>query len=128
MIPTPERCIARYIELRDAKKAHEVAMKARIAEFDGALEAIENHLLAVMLERKEVQIKTANGTAFQSLQIRAKLVDREALVDHTKRTGDFGLWSNAVAKDAVVEYATTNNAPPPGVEITRFIQVNIRKA
>ena len=128
MSPTPEQCIARYIELRDAKKAHEAVMKAKLAEFDGALEAIENHLLAVMIERKEVQIKTAHGTAFQSPQIRAKLVDREALVDYAKRTGDFGLWSNAVAKDAVVEYATANNAPPPGVEITRFIQCNVRKA
>ena len=83
MSPTPEQCVARYIELRDAKKAHEAVMKAKLAEFDGALEAIENHLLAVMIERKEVQIKTTHGTAFQSPQIRAKLVDREALVDYS---------------------------------------------
>lgn len=128
MTPTPEQCIERYLALREAKKAHEAAMKAKSAEFDGALEAIENFLLTVMLDRKEVQIKTAHGTAFQSPQLRAKLVDRDALVDYARRTGDFGLWSNAVAKEAVVEYASTHNAPPPGVEITRFIQCNVRKA
>ncbi|MEY2875366.1 MAG: hypothetical protein RLZZ373_2737, partial [Pseudomonadota bacterium] len=88
MTPTPEQCVEHYLKLREAKKVFETEMKAKVAEYDDALEAIENHLLAVMIERKEVQIKTAHGTAFQSPQIRAKLVDRAALVDYAQRTGD----------------------------------------
>ena len=128
MIPTPEQCIERYLALRQSKKVREDALKAELKEYDDALEAIENHLLGVMLERKEVQIKTAHGTAFQSPQIRAKLVDRTALVDYVKRTGDFNIFTNAVAKEAVVTYTEANNAPPPGVEITRFVAINVRKA
>ena len=128
MTPTPEQCIERYLALREAKKARETALKAELQQYDNALEAIENHLLGVMIERKEVQIKTAHGTAFQSPQIRAKLVDRTALVDYVKRTGDFNLFTNAVAKEAVVTYAEEHSAPPPGVEITRFTAVNVRKA
>ena len=88
MTPTPEQCIEQYVRLRGAKEAREKALKAEIAEYTAGLEAIENYLLSVMLERKEVQIKTAHGTAFQSPQMRAKLVDRQALVDYVKRTGD----------------------------------------
>ena len=128
MQPTPEQCIERYMLLRAAKDAREKALKAELAQYADALEAIENYLLQVMLDRKEVQIKTAHGTAFQSPQLRAKLVDRQALVDYVKRTGDFNLFTNAVAKDAVVEYTEAHKAPPPGVEITRFVAVNVRKA
>ena len=128
MTPTPEQCIEQYVRLRGAKEAREKALKAEIAEYTAGLEAIENYLLSVMLERKEVQIKTAHGTAFQSPQMRAKLVDRQALVDYVKRTGDFNIFTNAVAKEAVVTYTETNNAPPPGVEITRFVAVNVRRA
>ena len=128
MTPTPEQCIERYLALREAKKTRETALKAELQQYDDALEAIENHLLGVMIERKEVQIKTAHGTAFQSPQIRAKLVDRTALVDYVKRTGDFNLFTNAVAKEAVVTYAEEHSASPPGVEITRFTAVNVRKA
>ena len=128
MTPTPEQCIEQYVRLRGAKEAREKALKAELQQYSDALEAIENYLLSVMLERKEVQIKTAHGTAFQSPQMRAKLVDRQALVDYVKRTGDFGLFTNAVAKEAVVEYTEANKAPPPGVEITRFVQVNVRRA
>ena len=128
MTPTPEQCVERYMALREMKESYEKQMKATVAEYDAGLEAIENHLLGVMLERKEVQIKTVHGTAFQSPQIRAKLVDRAALIDYAKRTGDFNLFTNAVAKAEVVAYAEANNAPPPGVEITRFVQVNVRRA
>ena len=128
MTPTPEQCVQRYMQLREAKEQFDKATKARAAEFDGAMEAIENHLLGVMLERKEVQIKTVHGTAFQSPQIRVRLVDRAALVDYVKRTGDFNLFTNAVAKAEAVAYIESHNAPPPGVEITRFTQVNVRKA
>jgi hypothetical protein len=128
MTPTPEQCIERYLKLRNAKAEREAKAEAEIKEYDDAMEAIENYLLSVMLERKEVQIKTAHGTAFQSPQMRAKLVDRAALVDYVKRTGDFNLFTNAVAKEAVTAYAEANKAPPPGVEITRFVAVNVRKA
>ena len=128
MTPTPEQCVARYMQLREAKEAFEAQTKARAAEFKTAMEAIENHLLGVMLERKVVQIKTVHGTAFQWPQVRANLVDRATLVDYVKRTGDFNLFTNAVAKAEVVAYAEKHNAPPPGVEINRFIQVNVRKA
>ena len=128
MVPTPEQCVEQYMKLRRAKEAREEALKAELAQYNDAMETIENHLLQVMLDRKEVQIKTAHGTAFQSPQMRAKLVDRQALVDYVKRTGDFNLFTNAVAKEAVVEYTEAHKAPPPGVEITRFVAINIRKA
>ena len=128
MIPTPEQCIERYMALRAAKDAFEKETKAKLHAYSDAMEAIENHLLAVMNERKEVQIKTVHGTAFQSPQTFAKLVDRAALIDYVKRTGDFNLFTNAVAKAEVVAYAEAHNAPPPGVEITRVTKVNVRRA
>ena len=125
---TPEQCIERYMKLREAKKAYEAETKARLVEFDGSMEAIENYLLSVMLERKETQIKTVHGTAFQSPQARASLTDRAALVDYVKRTGDFNFFTNAVAKAEVLSYLEQHSVPPPGVEVTRFMQCNIRKA
>ena len=68
MTYTPAQIIEKYLELRELKKAEKAAFVARETELNNMLEAMENHLLAVMQERGEKNIKTEKGTAFQAPQ------------------------------------------------------------
>jgi hypothetical protein len=125
---TPAQIIEKYLELRELKKAEKAAFTARELELNNMLEAMENHLLAVMNERGEKAIKTDKGTAFQAPQTRVQLTDRAALVDYVRRTGNFDFFTNAVSKETCVAFVEANKAAPPGVEISNSITVNVRKA
>lgn len=124
----PADVIKRYLELREEDKEITKREKAAALERQNVLEAMENFFLLTMQQRGEVQIKTEFGTAFQSPQLRVRMADRLALVEHVKRTGEFDLFTNSVSKEAVTAYVEAHQAPPPGVEITRFISCNVRKA
>jgi hypothetical protein len=125
---TNDDIIARGLAIRDEISAIKKRHTAELLEYEQALEAIENYLLKVMQERGEKQIKTNAGTAFQSHQIRVSMADREALQKYTVLTGDWGFWTNHVAKEHVKEYRDAKGVNPPGVEVTTFVQCNIRKA
>ena len=121
---TPEQCIERYMEMREAKKT----IDARSKEIAKGMKAIEDYLFGVMVERKEIQIKTKFGVAYQIGRTRVTLADREALNDNVRHTGNFNIFTNEVRKEEVISYFNENKVPPPGVEITNSIECNIRKA
>lgn len=128
MTYTPAQIIEKYLEIREVKRAEKAAFVLRETELNNMLEAMENHLLGVMNERGEKNIKTDKGTAFQAPQVRVQVVDREALISHVKATQNFDFFTNAVSKDTVIAYTEATKTAPPGVEISNSIIVNVRKA
>lgn len=127
---TPAQVIERYLELRSTKSALVAEHKLEVAQYDDALVAMENYLLATMNERGEKQIKTDAGTAFKSPQARVKLVDREAVIRFaTTWENGMDIFTNAVSKDFILKFEEEHpGAVVPGVEVTRTVEVNVRKA
>jgi len=125
---TPAQVIAQALKLREMKKAMEQRHAEELLPLDQGIEACENFLLQTMIERGEKQIKTDDGTAYQSPFFQARLVDRQALIDYVIESANFDLFTNAVAKDAVKAIVETTGKPPPGVETTIIMRCNIRKA
>lgn len=154
-IVTPALIIERYLEVRECKKVEKAAFTKREVELDNALDAMENYLLAEMNKRGETHIKTDKGTAFKAPQTRVQLVDRDKLI--TEYLGDgildvlaaflgpgydlaiaralmdslklrLTIFTNSVSKETCVAFVEANKAPPPGVEITNSVVVNVRKA
>ena len=126
--PTTEDVIRQGIALRDEIAAMKKRHTEELLPYEEGLEACENWLLKTMENRGEKNIKTNAGTAFQSTQLRVSMEDREALMKYTVITGDWGFWTNHVAKEHVKEYRDTKGVNPPGVKVERTIVCNIRKA
>ena len=81
---TTEAIITRALELRDYIRDREKRFKTEMLEYENALESLENYLLKVMQDRGEKSIKTAAGTAFQSMQMRVSMEDRDAVIAYAK--------------------------------------------
>jgi hypothetical protein len=82
--PTNGQIIERALELRDYIREREKAFKSEMSEYENALEGLENYLLKVMQDRGgEKQIKTDAGTAFQSMQMRVSMANRDHLIEYT---------------------------------------------
>lgn len=126
---TPGELINRYLELRDMIAYMEDSHKATIKPYKEALETIENALLAQMHEQDVVQIKSDAGTAFQNKWMSVKTVDKMALMNFVKNFDQFDLLTAAVSKEALKEFLErSDNVPPPGVDVSFGIKVQIRKA
>ena len=125
---TNDEVIAQGLRIRDEIVAIKKRHVKELLPYENGLSSIENYLLAQMLGRKETNIKAKTGTAFQSEQIRVSMEDRDNLLAHAMETGDYGFFTNHVAKEHVKEYMDQHEGlPPPGVKVDRFIAVHIRK-
>lgn len=125
---TNDEVIARALKIRDEISAIKKRHVEELVPYENGLQAIEHYLLGEMLKRKETSVKTKYGTAFQSEQIRVSMEDRDALLRHAIGAGDFGFFTNHVAKEHVKAFMDDHEgAPPPGVKVDRFIACHIRK-
>jgi len=77
---TNDEIIARGLAIRDEIAAIKERHKAELLDYENGLAAIENYLLGEMVKSKQLNIKTAKGTAFQSEQMRVSMEDRDALL------------------------------------------------
>lgn len=126
---TDDELIQRALEIREDIDAMKKTHGEELEPYEVALQDIENSLLGRMVERQAKSIGTVHGTAYQSHQLRVKVVDRSAFLSFVfdKRLVEF--LTNHVSKEQVKEYMEVNNGlAPPGVETTTFVQCNIRKA
>lgn len=107
---------------------HVKPVKKRMEETKSKL-----HEMLLALGSKDKQsISTDYGTAYTSTIMTPKIVDRDKFLDAVlENWDDFGnemTQLGAPQKDAVKNYMDANNgALPPGVDISSFTRVNIRR-
>ena len=130
---TPAWAIRTTLEIRErrAKRTSEYK-KAEKADRDKE-DLLEQFLLRTMFERGEEQIKTADGTAYKSPQMRAVMADRQAVISHVVdevekgNLSAFDIFTNHVSKEYVAGLIDAD-IQPPGVEVTFFMACNVRSA
>lgn len=128
--PTDDELIAQALLIRDDIEAMKAAHAADLEPYEMGLQDIENELLGRMVNRESKSIGTEHGTAYQSQQLRVKVVDRPVwlmwLAENPLVIPTF--ITNHVSKEAVKAHLDLHKTNPPGIETSRFIQCNIRKA
>jgi hypothetical protein len=125
---TPNDLIKRYQEIKRTKEIMDTEYKESIKPYSEALEAIELSLLEYLNSNGLQNLKTETGTAYKVTHVNTKMVDRQKLVAFVKETDNFDLFTNSLTKEAVKAYVETHKEPPPGVEVTTYLECNIRKA
>jgi hypothetical protein len=125
---TPGELISRYNALRKTRLIIEAEQKAALAPYKEAEESIELELLAQLNAAGVDNFKSPDGTAYKTTHTNTKLVDRRALIEHCKSSGNFDYFTNSLAKEEVKGYVEKFKRPPPGVEVNEFIVVNVRKS
>lgn len=125
---TPGELISQYNKIKATRLEMEAEAKAAVAPYKEAEEAIENMLLKMLNDNGVDNFKSPEGTAYKATQTWAKMTDRAALVQHVRDTGEFDYFTNSLSKEVVKAYVDKHKSPPPGVEVTYEIVVNVRKS
>lgn len=133
MTDTAEQLIAEALRIDDHIKAQSKAFTDYLAPFKQQREEIENKLLALLNSQNSESIKADSGTAYISTILTPKINNRDNYLDWINENwDDFGnemLQLSAPQKEALKQYMEeNNNALPPGVEISYFRRLNIRRS
>lgn len=129
---TDAQLIEKHQEFKALLAREGEAFDARMKPYVEGMKMLENVLLERLNERGAENTKTDAGTAYKSTLMNTKVVARDEIlkfcVDNWSTVGSDMLSVN-VTKDAVKQFIEANGGmPPPGVEVSFFTRVNIRKS
>jgi len=125
---TAETLVARYLAFKQFCDA-QAKLVATLLDKDG-LNRIQGKLLELMLKVGTDSFKTDAGTAYKSRILQGKVTGRDAFLDwcldNWENSGGEMLQLAAPQVDALRKHLEEAGAPPPGVETSTFVRVNVR--
>lgn len=127
---TDLQLVEKYVWLRELVRVKKKAYDDIVKPYVAGMEVIEQALLARLIERGADNTKTEAGTAYKQTILNVKIEDQEKYLDFVLNTdeGRPMLQLAAPQKDAVREFVDKNNAPPPGVGISYYTNLNVKKS
>jgi hypothetical protein len=129
---TDEELVKKYVELRDEVRRRTADFDELLRPLKQGMELIEGVFLGRLNERKAQNSRTEYGTAFKVRTLTIKVAEPMTFLRYTLdnwQAGGVDLLQIGAVKKAVGEYCDNHDGkPPPGLETTAVINVNIRKA
>jgi hypothetical protein len=125
--PTDLQLIEHYVKLRDIVTTKTKALTEALKPYKAGMETIETALMARLIQRGADNTKTEAGTAYKVEHMNIKVLDREKFLDYALNGGEEMLLASP-QKDAVRQYLDVHKANPPGVEVSFFADINVRKS
>lgn len=131
---TDEDLVRRHLDLRVFLKKSADDYAAAMKPWEDQATLIEGEMLKRLNDRGADNSKTASGTFFKTTGTSTRVVDKVAFLDHVfaKRMNGqpncYDMLTQAVAKDSVIAHMQENDGqPPPGIEATQYVKVQVRK-
>lgn len=117
-----------FIFLRDSKEE----IKRVVTEWSSPLDATQKvvgfKLLELLDKGKQESAKTASGTAYIKTSTSARVADWNVLIEFVKKHDAYDLLTKNVSKDAVKARIDETGQIVPGVDISKFRDVGVRRA
>lgn len=125
---TPAQMVEMYVKLRDHKRAAEEAFKSSMERVNLALEKLGNDLLQHLNDAGADSIKAKSGTVYKSTTTNCSVEDRDAFLEYVQTNELWDALDVKANKTFVKEQMDAGNAIPPGVKVSQFVQVGVRRA
>ena len=128
---TDDALIAENNKLEDEIKAGTAKLNEWAAPKKARIEEIEGELRKRLTERGSDSTRTDSGTAYFSHLMNTKIEDQAALFDfiaeHWEEVGDEAKLNIKI--DAVKQHMEQNDGrPPPGMSVSYFTRLNIKRS
>jgi hypothetical protein len=125
--------VKEHIKLDDWITAESKRFGEHLAPHKKRMEEIRNLLLGLLNEQKTNAMSTDFGTCYVSTIMTPKIVDRDKYLDFVNENwddiGNEMLQLSAPQKDALKNFIESHdNKTPPGVEVSYFNRLNIRRS
>ena len=128
---TDAQLVEKYLEFKSLVASRTETFEAEIKPFKDGMVTIENEFLRRLDERGSENTKTDAGTAYTSTLLNVKVIDRDAFMKFCMTYWDTvgaDMLNGSAVKDPVRTYMNGHNMPPPGIETSQFVRINIRRS
>ena len=130
---TADELIQEYLKIDSWCDAESKRFAEHLKPHKTRLEEIKSTILGMLTQQKQNSFSTDNGTAYISTILTPKIADRDKYLDFVNENwetiGNELLQVSAPQKDALKQYMEEhNNDAPPGVEVSYFNRINIRRS
>ena len=126
---TDAQLVEKYLQLKSKVASMSEVFDAQVKPYKDGMATIENALLALLNERGADNTKTENGTAYKSTLLNVKVIDQAAFLKFcTEQGGSAEMMDIKALKDPVKDWIEETGNPPPGVETSQFVRVNVRRS
>lgn len=119
--------VEKYIKIRDARDALKKQQAEELSRYTNALDKIEKMILADFNETGQTSATTPHGTAYRSVLTSVKVADRDAFIQFAL-DGNSDFLESRANKKAVEAYLEENGELPPGIDVSRVTNINIRRS
>lgn len=123
-----EKRVSQYVKLRDLIKKKDDEHKAAMAPYAEAKKAIEDELLGYLNSTNSKSAKTDAGTVSALDKASATIEDTDAFRSFVVTHEEWDLADLRANTPAVEKFLEDEQKLPPGVKITRFRTVSVRRA
>ena len=127
---TDQQLIEKFLEAKSHIAKRQAALETELKPWADGMTAIENEFLRRLDERGAQNSKTDAGTAYKSTITNYAVTDQTAFLDYClahRAQGALDMLGIKAVKDPVKEWAN-GGSPPPGLEQSQRINVNIRRS
>lgn len=120
--------VAKYIALRDQKKALQEKHKAELAPLTEVMDGLEGVMLQYMDEQGVTSIAVGDGTAYRSTRTSYTVADPVEFREWVAQQGDLSFFEARASKSAVEAYLEATGEVPPGLKFSADVTVNFRRS
>lgn len=124
---TADQLVDYYVQLRDKKDAITKAAQLEVDPINQAMARIEAMLLQKLTELGADSIKTPHGTPYKTVATSVSVADWDAFYPWAVANGQEGMLTRGANKAAVVAFLEAYQAPPPGLNISRAVVLNVSR-
>lgn len=130
---TADDLVAEFVKIREHLARETKRFSDYCAPAKARQDAIAMQLMEILNEQGANALKTEHGTAYKSVIVTPKIIDREkyldAVMDHYDLWGAGMLQLGPPKKEALDDFMLAYNGQlPDGVQTTSYVHVNIRKS
>jgi hypothetical protein len=124
---TYEQMVTNYRRLRDRKEEIAKRHAAELKPYNELMSELEMRLLDAMNQQGANSLSTTTGVAYKVTRISYTVEDPKEFRQYIEATGDVDLMESRVSKSALDERLKNGGTLPPGIKVSSFTTVNIRK-
>lgn len=117
-----------YIKGRDKLSALKQEYDEKKAPVEAKMDKIEKAMLVAMEQLGVDSFKTESGTVYKSILTSVPIADKEIFINYIKDHEAWHLLEMRASKSGVEDFMAANDELPPGVSITRRINVNFKRS
>ena len=124
---TPDVITEKYLKLRDKVAEIKEDHKKQLAPYVIVMEKLENMLLDTLNRAGVDSMRAPTGTFYKVTHKSCKVTEWSKTLEFIREHDFWELLEARVSKTAVEEILKSTDEPIPGVTMTSYVEVNVRR-